>query len=204
MKSSADDLNPPAWADAVLRLLLKPEHRESVSGDLLEEYRESIAPALGQRRADAWYVRQVAGFLWRATWPWGVLFGAAGTIRSALDWFVPPETFYTRASLTTYFAISLFLAAGFWTSWWSRSLRASALAGIGTAVIAAAIHLAGTAVMLAVWHDPQTLGAIQRSGGLSEALTLPIVVILPAAFLATIGGVVGKSAASLFRSHAAE
>jgi hypothetical protein len=46
--------------------LLKPEDRESVSGDLLEEYRETIVPTLGPA-ADRWYVRQVASFLLRAS-----------------------------------------------------------------------------------------------------------------------------------------
>ena len=43
---------PPEWAEALLRLLLKPEDRESVSGDLLEEYRQSVVPERG-RGADA-------------------------------------------------------------------------------------------------------------------------------------------------------
>jgi hypothetical protein len=50
----------------MLRLLLKPADRESVTSDLLEEYRESIAPARG-RDAHRWYVKQVGGFLWRAS-----------------------------------------------------------------------------------------------------------------------------------------
>lgn len=55
---------PPAWAEATLRLLLKPADRESVTGDLLEEYRDSVLPERGRRRADIWYVMQVAGFVW--------------------------------------------------------------------------------------------------------------------------------------------
>src|SRR5215467_7782266 len=39
--------SPPTWAESLLRLLLTSKDRESVSGDLLEEYRESIVPALG-------------------------------------------------------------------------------------------------------------------------------------------------------------
>src|SRR5688500_10263372 len=44
MKTVHSDARPPRWAEAILRLLLKPEDRESVSGDLLEEYRETIVP----------------------------------------------------------------------------------------------------------------------------------------------------------------
>ena len=31
---------PPRWAEALLRSLVRPSDRESISGDLLEEYRE--------------------------------------------------------------------------------------------------------------------------------------------------------------------
>lgn len=47
--------SPPGWAEAVLRLLLTPTDRESISGDLLEEYRVAKHPALGTLRANAWY-----------------------------------------------------------------------------------------------------------------------------------------------------
>jgi hypothetical protein len=40
---------PPQWAERLLRLLLKPEDRDSVSGDLLEEYRDSIGLPLARR-----------------------------------------------------------------------------------------------------------------------------------------------------------
>src|ERR1700716_144228 len=46
---------PPRWAEALLRTLLKPGDFESVSGDLLEQYRDSIYPARGRRHADWWF-----------------------------------------------------------------------------------------------------------------------------------------------------
>src|SRR5215472_7340333 len=52
--------NPPRWAEAFLRSILKPRDRETVSGDLLEEFRESAIPSMGLVRARFWYVRQVA------------------------------------------------------------------------------------------------------------------------------------------------
>jgi hypothetical protein len=54
---------PPAWAEGVLKIVVSPQDRLTVSGDLLEEYRERIHPARGQRAADTWYIRQVAGFV---------------------------------------------------------------------------------------------------------------------------------------------
>ena len=60
--------NPPEAAQALLHGLLPVDMRESVSGDLLEEYRESRVPAAGEFRADLWYWRQVGGIWLRAYW----------------------------------------------------------------------------------------------------------------------------------------
>ncbi len=53
---------PPSWLERALLLLL-PEHDcETISGDLLEEYRDKL-PALGAARACFWYLRQVISFI---------------------------------------------------------------------------------------------------------------------------------------------
>jgi hypothetical protein len=49
---------PPRWAEHLLRLLLKPRDRDTIPGDLLEEYREVVLPARGRFRAQLWYLRQ--------------------------------------------------------------------------------------------------------------------------------------------------
>jgi hypothetical protein len=64
--------NPPRWAEAMLRSLLRPGDRESISGDLLEEYREVRRPALGALRADAWYIKHVLSVMWRLLWPFAI------------------------------------------------------------------------------------------------------------------------------------
>jgi hypothetical protein len=89
---------PPAWAEALLRISLEPSDRETVSGDLLEEYRESVIPERGSRGADTWYLRQVAGFLWRVTWFWAVLFAGASLTRTRYDWLVPTTDFVLRST----------------------------------------------------------------------------------------------------------
>jgi hypothetical protein len=35
---------PPRWAEALLHVLLPPDQAETVSGDLIEEYRETVIP----------------------------------------------------------------------------------------------------------------------------------------------------------------
>ena len=79
---------PPRWAESLLRTMLRPQDRETVSGDLLEEYRQSIVPALGAR-ANRWYVRQVGPYLLRTTLPWAALVGAILVGRSLLDTLAP-------------------------------------------------------------------------------------------------------------------
>jgi len=200
MSENQSDRNPPLWAEQLLRLLLEPEHRESVSGDLLEEYRACVVPARGGLRADVWYVRQVAGFVWRAASVWGVLLAATVIGRDALDWWLSPtDDFYARSIVSTGVAVALFAGAGAWTAWRSRSIRSGALAGIATGLIAGVIVDVGTLLVLAVKHDPHTMAMIQASGGLSEALTLPLFITLPGTICALLGAIAGKTIGSVLR-----
>jgi hypothetical protein len=54
---------PPVWAEAALRCLLPVRNRDTVSGDLLEEYRDVVVPGRGVVRANLWYLRQVVSFV---------------------------------------------------------------------------------------------------------------------------------------------
>lgn len=182
---------PPQWADVVLRILLAPQDRQSVSGDLLEEYRERIHPARGRRRADLWYVSQVAGFAWRGNRTWAGLLGSAFVARTALDWLLPTSDFHARSMVSTIVSAGIFVCAGFLAAWRSSSLRAGGLAGVATALIGATISIVGAALLLAIWHDAATLAAIEGSGGLGEVFTLPVLLVVPGALLGTLGGLVG-------------
>ena len=53
---------PRYCLDCLLRFLLSPRDRETVSGDLYEEFIEVRLPELGQFRARLWYMRQVLSF----------------------------------------------------------------------------------------------------------------------------------------------
>ena len=50
---------PPVWLERLLLFLLPDRDRETISGDLCEEYRERKRQRLGQTRADLWYAWQV-------------------------------------------------------------------------------------------------------------------------------------------------
>jgi hypothetical protein len=57
--------NPPRWAEVLLERLLPDHARETVVGDLREEFIESTSPQRGRLRANLWYLRHVASFV-----PW--------------------------------------------------------------------------------------------------------------------------------------
>jgi hypothetical protein len=185
--------NPPNWAEALLRVFLKPHDFNSVSGDLLEEYRDGIYPIRGQRGADLWYLRQVLGFVSRGTRMWAVLFAAAFVTRTALDWFVFPLDFHTRSTVSTVLGVGILVAAGLSASWRSGSFVAGTVAGVAVTAIGAVISVLGAAVLLGIWHDAETMAAIRGSGGLSEVFELPVMMILPGAVFGTIAGLVGAT-----------
>jgi hypothetical protein len=105
-------MNPPRWAEAFLRATLKPRDRETVSGDLFEEFREWAVPTLGPARARIWYVRQVASL---------TDLPSLGRISSPFDWvavmiavqfvflFVVPRALGLRLELSLFapFAVAL-------------------------------------------------------------------------------------------------
>jgi hypothetical protein len=63
---------PPRWAEVLLERLLPEYARETVVGDLREEYIESTLPHKGKLGARIWYLRQVASFI-----PWTLKEGSS-------------------------------------------------------------------------------------------------------------------------------
>lgn len=180
--------NPPRWAEYLLQLFLKPADFESVSGDLLEQYRDSIHPTRGERRADFWYAKTVFSFVSPGAYLFVTLFSAQFLTRTILDWFLPTQDFHTRSTVTTDLSAGILLAAGFWAAWRLGSFGAGAVAGFMTAALASVISILGSAILFAIWHDPQTMAAIRGSGGLEEVFTLPFMMVLPGALLGAVGG----------------
>lgn len=191
MNSPHSAATPPAWAEAALTLVLARKDRDSVPGDLLEAYRDSIVPARGRAAANAWYVRQVAGFMWRATWLWAFAFSAVFVARNAYDWLVPTTDFHVRAEVTTYIAISTLLLTGFWAAWRSRSAIAGLLVTILASQIAAVFSVVGSSILLALLRSPKIDANIAGSGGIEEVYVLPFLMIVPATILGTVSGAAG-------------
>src|SRR5262249_58421274 len=103
--------HPPAWAQVLVTLFVPAARRESIVGDLMEEYHEAQVPEHGASSADWWYIRQAAGFLWRAAAPWAGAVGLMLALREAIDATVPTaDNFHFRAAVSTYLAFTIFAA----------------------------------------------------------------------------------------------
>ena len=182
---------PPSWAEFALRSFLSERDFESVSGDLLEEYRENIYGTRGRLRANVWYVVQVLGFAWGHAGVWAVVFAVAFLVRTAIDWHMPTGDFQTRSAVSTLVGIGIFLMAGFWAGSRSGSYIAGAVVGLAIATLALPIQLVGAVLLLAGWHDPSVFTAIRSSGGLEEVFTMPVITVIPSVLFGAIGGVLG-------------
>jgi hypothetical protein len=87
---------PWRWAEALLERLLHEGTRETIVGDLREEFVEGIEPRRGRLRAQWWYVRQVAGFIpWFAREGGGmgkVLMALSAVVLACACWLAVMET----------------------------------------------------------------------------------------------------------------
>ncbi len=132
---------PPRWAEALMGTLVPIERKESITGDLLEEYRQAVVPRRGRVRADLWYGRQIARALWALI---AMLFVAALTVsiaREVLDELVPASpagNYQLRAAVLTWAMIACCFSAGAWTGWRTGRAAAGAIAApltFGAAVL---------------------------------------------------------------------
>jgi len=198
MSSDSSTTLPPRWAESLLRMLLSPEDRDSVSGDLLEEYRESVVPALGDK-AQGWYIRQVAGYLLRKAWIWSALVGVILVTRYLFDTLAPvrytPGVIHPRSAIMSYALMTSFAFGSGWQVWRSGHLGSGVLVAFATAAVGGALSAAGTVACLAIWHDPETLQAVRSSGGLAEALWgVPLLLVPIGLITGATGAVAGRLA----------
>jgi hypothetical protein len=181
---------PPAWARSLLELLTSARERESVQGDLLEEYSESVLPERGRAAANRWYARQVWGFWWRASWTPGAALAGNLTGRLLIDIVAPSVQPDARAPITTYLAIGLFALWGFRTGRRTGLTLSGLLVGVLAALVAAATAIVATLAIGAVgapWIRPNPAAW----AALVEGFDVPILPLL------VIGGIVSTLAAAV-------
>jgi hypothetical protein len=138
---------PPRWLETLLRWCLPVRDRETISGDLLEEYREVQLPRLGPMRANVWYMRQLISFLI-------VRSVGASTMKAFLTW------------------MSLFTAlAGVWLAVMENILRHPGYAA--RSAVAACIVIQGIAtVLFLMWHGGHPIFRIIVQAGAAGVVVL--------------------------------
>lgn len=193
---------PPEWAETLLEASLSADDRESVTGDLLEEYRQSIVPAMGAR-ADRWYIRQVSWYVLRAVMPWALLIAAICVVRLVFDALMPVTytrgVIHPRSAMMSRALLATFVIGAGRHAWRSQRFGSGVLITFATAVIGGIASLGGTLVFLSIWHDPDTLRAIDGSGGLGEAIWgMPILLILIGTLAGTVGALVGRACVEVY------
>ncbi len=190
-----DAQSPPRWAEALLRSLLRPSDRDSISGDLLEEYRAAKRPALGAVRANAWYIKHVFSVLWHLVWPWAIAITAwelfllspgPPALKDALKgWW--------NFSLVPAPAISLVdcaiysLAAGYCAQR-THLIRTGILIGGIISLLAWALVYGGLAV-----EQPELAAAAFANPGIFLIVGIySLIALSHGVVLGTIGGIVGR------------
>jgi hypothetical protein len=191
--------HPPSWAQSLHELFVTPRNRDGIVGDLLEEYREVQVPQRGEDRADAWYIRQVLLSLWRAARWWGLALGATFVVRGAFDIYLPTTDYYARSVWSTWGGIFIYAACGFRAGWYYRRVLSGAVIGITAGCIASVIAFVPALLLLVDLGDEENV-----STGLSEALDVPVPILLVfGAVLGTLGAAIGSSAGTFRRPRRA-
>jgi hypothetical protein len=131
------------WADVALRFFLRDRDRETISGDLLEEYREEVLPKRGPLAGRLWYARQVASFV--SPVAWGLAIGlAAGTLQ-LLDTAIEPLADDSAGSMIVVLGVLMLfwiltsIAAGRRTQRFRDAVAAGLVVSIATMTV---LHLA--------------------------------------------------------------
>jgi hypothetical protein len=185
--------DPPRWARSLLPWLVRADRADNIDGDLLEEYREAMLPERGRRRADVWYVQQIAVFLWRLSWIFAVVVALQALTRMIADTVVPPESYQLRASLSTWGAIYAYLFAGAYAGWRTHRAVTGAIVALSAHVVGHAIAIAGTVGLYValVSRDDTMLRLFRATGDWGEVFGMPIAVAPVVVVLGLAGGALG-------------
>jgi uncharacterized membrane protein len=211
-----NDPSPPRWAEALLRAVLAPRDRDTIPGDLLEEYREVAFPTLGPARARRWYLRQVwslmaittTSLVVRMTLLWAAAFVAVMLVRIVVDALVPEDIVafflaqsrddfsqldYPRRWLPVLAVAAVFTGAGFQVAWETGRIRI----GVLVAIAVAAVGFFGTTLIVSI----SRVASIEISGGLYSAFaldqhsprfTLFVALLVLGAALGTVGAIAAR------------
>jgi hypothetical protein len=180
------DAIPPRWAEATLQSLLRPSDRESISGDLLEEYRAVRRPTLGSMRADLWYLKHLLSVLWRLMWPCALALIAlilAGA-KIKLLWYGS----LVQAPLVSLAQGVTYACAGYFVSRRTGLMRTGTIVACAAGVIGYTVQFTAFAVV-----DPRLVAAPFEKPFIFVILAVYLLTALAyAAVAGSIGGALGR------------
>jgi hypothetical protein len=134
-----DTNRPPQLIEKLLRILLPARDKDTVAGDLLEEYREVVLPKRGRLRAHLWYVKQAISLVDGVTL--GLLLGLAFGLWNLFETWINPLAEDTPVALLTFY-VPMFAAwavAAFNVAWRSgrvtHAIRMGVIVALATFVV---------------------------------------------------------------------
>ncbi len=213
-------MKPPRWSEHLLRSLLLDRDRDTISGDLLEEYRDVAVPTRGAKGARWWYRRQVAGVLWHTAQPSLAIGLAIGTVlgmMNLIDTARHPLADDDAGTMLAWLVALLLIwsAAAVAVTWRTRrvsdAVKVGAILGIATIVMFHAASIVRVNLFLdAIRHrgDWQNLVARYNQSGFRsirayanyEYATMTPMVIALGAIAGSISGVVGGLVNTVWRT----
>lgn len=178
---------PPRWIEATLRALLRPSDRESISGDLLEEYREGRRPMLGAFRANMWYAEQVVSVLWPLIWPFALTMAGlslAPLFVMRIQWNVS----LVPAPRVSLLDALVYVWAGYHASRRTGLIKTGAIAAAATSFIGFTVTFTSFAI-----QAPRLLMAPFSSPFIFVILSVMLLLALgTGVVVGTVGGIIGK------------
>ena len=208
----AEEPAPPRWVESILRLLVRPVDRDTIPGDLLEEFRVVQYPRRGAFRACVWYIAQVFSVLWERICPcvltlvvlqvvFGTLVAHDAFYADSIPFKLLKSLWYgspIQAPGISLFDAAMYAWAAYRAARHSALLRTGILAGAATSVI-------GMAALFSAF-------AIIMPGLLLAPFRTPFIFVIAGAFLSialgygilwgVVGGSLGRGVATAFPRRA--
>ena len=96
--------------------------------------------------------------------------------------------------------MATFSGCAAWHAWRTGHAHAGVLLSLIAAAIGGYLGMAGTLACLAISHGPETMAAIDGSGGLFEGFVagVPLLLLIAALITGTAGAIAGRLAAAIY------
>jgi len=189
--------DPPAAARSLISVLTPHRTRDSIIGDLLEEYHASQVPAHGRRAADLWFWRQAFGFVVHSSMAPGLAVAAILTTRTLVDVAAPAADLSARAWVTTVSSMFVFAWSGLLLGRSTGRTAGAVVLALTSSVIATIVGAAAALTAMgiaaaAASPSPAAWNALRE--GLD--IPLPAIAVIGTA-LASLGAALGSARHSI-------